>query len=98
MQSNLVSFSCCCLLHEAEDKRFSRDRDLFPNILSPLAVGIMFSSLMHPTKGLINQVLSLVGVLVQTGWVNPRLDLYSIILHRYLEGVGVSTVHLHCGN
>lgn len=80
---------CCSKLRT---KGFLETVIYFPNILSPLAVGIMFSSLMHPTKGLINQVLSLLGV-VGPDWLgNPRLALYSIILTDIWKGVGVSTV------
>lgn len=85
----LLAVVCCSGLRT---KSFLQTLIYFPNILSTLAVGIMFSSLMHPTKGLINQALSLVGIAGPDWLGNPRLALYSIILTDIWKGAGVSMV------
>lgn len=64
----------------------------FPNLVSTLAVGITFRSLMHPTRGLISAALTALGMPAPDWLGNPALALYSVILIDVWKGVGVATV------
>ncbi len=64
----------------------------FPNLLSTIAVGITFSSLMHPTRGVINKALSLVGITGPDWLGNVHIALLSVVLVDVWKGVGVATV------
>lgn len=64
----------------------------FPNLISTLAVGITFKTLMHPTRGLINAGLAAIGIAGPDWLGNPNLALYSVILVNLWKGVGVATV------
>jgi raffinose/stachyose/melibiose transport system permease protein len=64
----------------------------FPNLLSTIAVGITFSSLMHPTRGVINKALSLAGITGPDWLGNVHIALLSIVLVDVWKGVGVATV------
>ena len=73
-------------------KNFLRSIVFFPNLISTIAVGITFSALMHPTKGLINSV---VGIFGGTGadWLgNPKTALFAVIAVDIWKGVGIATV------
>lgn len=64
----------------------------FPNLVSTIAVGITFSALMHPSKGLINQFIGLFG-LGPVDWLgNIKIALFSVIGTDVWKGVGVATV------
>jgi len=64
----------------------------FPVLVSTVAVGITFSTLMQPSVGLINTVLGSLG-LPQPDWLgNPALALYSVALVDVWKGVGIATV------
>ena len=64
----------------------------FPNLVSSIAVGITFAALMHPTKGMINHVLGLVGI-AGINWLgNPDLALYSVIFTDVWKGVSIASV------
>jgi len=64
----------------------------FPNLISTLAVGITFRSLMHPTRGLINAALGAMGIAGPDWLGNVNLALYSVILIDVWKGVGIATV------
>jgi len=64
----------------------------FPNLLSTIAVGITFSSLMHPSRGVINKALSFVGIAGPDWLGNIHIALLSIVLVDVWKGVGVATV------
>lgn len=64
----------------------------FPNLLSTLAVGITFQSLMHPSRGLINTALNLIGITGPDWLGDIRLALFSVALVDVWKGVGVATV------
>jgi len=71
---------------------FLRSIIFFPVIISTVAVGVAFGSLMHPSRGLINAALSVIGI---TGidWLGDvRLALFSVILVDVWKGVGMATV------
>lgn len=52
----------------------------FPAVLSSVAVGLIFSSLYHPSAGLINRMLSGIGLdFLTRDWLgNPSLVMYSV--------------------
>ena len=64
----------------------------FPVLVSSIGVGITFTILMNPEKGLINQSLAQVGI-DGPGWLtNPSLALISVALVDVWKGVGLATV------
>ncbi len=73
-------------------KGFLRSMVFFPNLLSTIAVGITFSSLMHPTRGVINKALALIGLQGPDWLGNVHLALLSVALVDVWKGVGVATV------
>ena len=64
----------------------------FPNLISTLAVGITFRSLMHPTRGLINAALAAIGITGPDWLGSVNLALYSVIMIDVWKGVGIATV------
>jgi raffinose/stachyose/melibiose transport system permease protein len=69
----------------------------FPVLVSTIAVGITFSTLMQPSVGLINTVLGFFG-LAQPDWLgNPDLALYSVALVDVWKGVGIAMVIFMAG-
>ncbi len=64
----------------------------FPVLVSTVAVGITFATLMQPSIGLINTALGALG-LPQPDWLgNPALALYSVALVDVWKGVGIAMV------
>jgi raffinose/stachyose/melibiose transport system permease protein len=64
----------------------------FPTIVSIVAIGITFSTLMQPSKGLINTALGALG-LPQPHWLgDPKLALFSVIMVDIWQGLGIATV------
>lgn len=64
----------------------------FPVLVSTVGVGITFTVLMHPTQGMINEALAVIGI-KGPGWlVDPRLALFSVALVDVWKGVGLATV------
>jgi raffinose/stachyose/melibiose transport system permease protein len=64
----------------------------FPVLVSTVAVGITFATLMQPSTGLINTALDALG-LPQPDWLgNPNFALYSVALVDVWKGVGIATV------
>lgn len=64
----------------------------FPVLVSTVAVGITFASLMQPSIGLINTALGALG-LPKPDWIgNPGLALYSVALVDVWKGIGIATV------
>jgi raffinose/stachyose/melibiose transport system permease protein len=64
----------------------------FPNLLSTIAIGITFSSMMHPTQGVINQALSLLKIAGPDWLGNTKIALLSVIAVDVWKGVGMATV------
>jgi raffinose/stachyose/melibiose transport system permease protein len=64
----------------------------FPVLVSTVAVGITFSTLMQPSTGLINNALAVFGVQGPDWLGNPRLALFSVALVDVWKGVGLATV------
>ncbi|WP_415926770.1 carbohydrate ABC transporter permease [Devosia rhizosphaerae] len=64
----------------------------FPVLVSTVGVGITFTVLMHPTQGMINETLAMLGI-AGPGWlVDPKLALISVALVDVWKGVGLATV------
>lgn len=69
----------------------------FPVLVSTVAVGITFSTLMQPSTGLINTALGTIGF-PQPSWLgNPRLALYSVALVDVWKGIGIAMVIFSAG-
>lgn len=80
------------LTSKIKSKNFLRSVVFFPNLISTIAVGITFSALMHPTKGLFNKVLESIGMQGIDWLGNTDIALYSVILTDVWKGVGVATI------
>jgi len=64
----------------------------FPVLVSTVGVGITFTVLMHPSNGMINEGLAVLGI-KGPGWlVDPNLALFSVALVDVWKGVGLATV------
>lgn len=64
----------------------------FPVLVSTVGVGIAFTVMMHPTQGIINEALSLLGI-KGPGWLtDPKLALLSVALVDVWKGVGLATL------
>lgn len=64
----------------------------FPVLVSTIGIGITFAVMMHPTRGIINVSLDLIGV-DGPGWLtNPTLALYSVAFVEVWRGVGLASV------
>jgi raffinose/stachyose/melibiose transport system permease protein len=64
----------------------------FPVLVSTVGVGITFSTLMHPTNGLLNVTLSMFGVAGPAWLTNPKIALLSVAFVDIWKGVGLATV------
>ncbi len=64
----------------------------FPVLVSTVAVGITFATLMQPSIGLINTVLRSLGFLPPDWLGNPNLALYSVAFVDVWKGMGIATV------
>jgi len=64
----------------------------FPVLVSTVGVGITFTAMMHPTQGMINETLAMIGI-KGPGWLtDPRYALLSVALVDVWKGVGLATV------
>ena len=64
----------------------------FPAVISTVAVGVIFKSLMNPTWGPINQALGAIGINGPSWLGDPHLALFSVIFVDVWKGVGVAMV------
>lgn len=64
----------------------------FPVLVSTVAVGITFATLMQPSTGLINNTLAAIGIQGPDWLGNPALALYSVALVDIWKGIGIATV------
>jgi raffinose/stachyose/melibiose transport system permease protein len=71
---------------------FLRTVVFFPVLVSTIGVGIAFTIMMHPTRGIINVALHGIG-LPRPGWLtDPSLALFSVALVDLWKGVGLATL------
>lgn len=73
-------------------KHIIRSIVFFPNLVSTIAVGITFSSLMHPVRGLFNTLLAAMGITGPDWLGDVSIALFSVIGVDVWKGVGVATV------
>jgi raffinose/stachyose/melibiose transport system permease protein len=64
----------------------------FPVLVSTIGVGLTFTVLMDPQRGLINNALEVIGINGPDWLVNPKLAIFSIALVDVWQGVGLATV------
>jgi raffinose/stachyose/melibiose transport system permease protein len=64
----------------------------FPVLVSTVAVGITFAVLMHPSDGLINRSLEIVGIDGPRWLSDPNIGLFSVALVDIWKGVGFALV------
>jgi raffinose/stachyose/melibiose transport system permease protein len=64
----------------------------FPVLVSTVGVGLTFTVLMHPSRGLINHALAATGVAGPAWLVNPSYALLSVALVDIWKGLGLATV------
>ncbi len=88
----LALFIAVFLTSAIKTKNFLRAIVFFPNIVSTIAVGITFSALMHPTKGLFNKVLFTLGFPAIDWLGNAKGALFSVIAADVWKGLGIATV------
>lgn len=85
------------LTSKLKAKGFFRSIVFFPVLVSTVAVGITFSTLMQPSTGLINIALGFLGV-SKISWLgNPDLALYSVAFVDVWKGIGLALVILMAG-
>jgi raffinose/stachyose/melibiose transport system permease protein len=71
---------------------FLRSVVFFPTLISTIGVGLTFTVLMNPEKGLINESLDLIGI-QGPGWLtDPNFALISVALVDVWKGVGLATL------
>jgi raffinose/stachyose/melibiose transport system permease protein len=64
----------------------------FPTLVSTIGVGLTFTVLMNPEKGLINNALGVIGI-QGPGWLtDPKYALLSVALVDIWKGVGLATL------
>lgn len=73
-------------------KGLFRNIIFFPVLVSTVAVGITFSTLMQPSAGLINSGLSVLGLPTPDWLGNPDLALYSVVIVDVWRGIGLAMV------
>lgn len=88
----LALFIAVFLTSGIKTKNFLRAIVFFPNIVSTIAVGVTFSALMHPTKGLINKALGLFHIPAVDWLGNIKIALFSVIATDVWKGLGIATV------
>lgn len=88
----LAFFIAIFLTSNIRTKGFIRSAVFFPNLVSMMAVGLAFSYMMHPTKGLLNTVLQACGGTSVDFLGDPKLALLSIILVDVWKGLSISVV------
>ncbi|WP_028552886.1 carbohydrate ABC transporter permease [Paenibacillus sp. UNC451MF] len=73
-------------------KDYFRSMVFFPTLLSTIAVGIAFSTMMHPTQGVINTALAAMGINGPDWLGNTSIALLSVAFVDVWKGVGIATV------
>ena len=88
----LAFFVALFLTGKIKSKTYIRSTVFFPNLVSTIAVGATFASMMHPTKGILNKVLEMVGI-PGINWLGDgNIALYSVILVDIWKGLSIATV------
>ena len=69
-----------------------RSMIFFPVVVSTVAVGITFKVMMHPTDGLLNRTIALVGITGPDWLTDSQIALLSVALVDVWKGVGLAMV------
>ena len=85
-------FIALFLTSKIKTKTFIRSLVFFPNLVSAVAVGIIWKALMHPSKGLINTLLAVIGIDGPNWLGDTGIALFSVIFVDVWKGVSISTV------
>ena len=88
----IAFFIALFLTSKIRTKNFLRALVFFPNLVSAVAIGIVFKALMHPSKGLINAVSEAIGIAGPNWLGDTNLALFSVIAVDVWKGVSISTV------
>ncbi|MDR1107071.1 MAG: sugar ABC transporter permease [Treponema sp.] len=80
------------LTSRIKTKHIIRSIVFFPHLVSTIAVGITFSALMYPTKGLFNSILAFFNITGPDWLGDTSIALFSVIMTDVWKGVGVATV------
>lgn len=80
------------LTSKIRTKNYLRSVVFFPTLVSTIAVGIAFSTLMHPTEGLINTTLAFFGISGPDWLGDTRIALLSVAFVDIWKGIGFATV------
>lgn len=88
----LAFFIAIFLTSRIRSKDFIRSAVFFPNLVSTMAVGLTFLYLMHPTKGLFNNVLRGLGFGTVNFLGDENLALPSVIAVDVWKGLSISVV------
>lgn len=89
----IISFVIALFLTSAiRVKTLLRSIVFFPNLVSTVAIGITFTALMHPTKGIINQFLAIFGIDGPNWLGDASIALYSVVGVDVWKGVSIATI------
>lgn len=80
------------LTSKIKTKNFIRSAVFFPNLVSAIAVGITFTAMMHPTKGIINKLIEFFGGTRINFLGSTDFALFSVILVTIWKGLSIATV------
>lgn len=80
------------LTSKIRSKDYLRSVIFFPTLVSAIAVGVAFSSMMHPTEGVINKALAWFGVSGPDWLGDTSIALLSVAFVEVWKGVGFATV------
>jgi len=69
-----------------------RSMVFFPVLVSTVAIGVTFSVLLHPSDGLVNVALGVVGIDGPAWLTDPRIALLSVAIVDVWKGVGLATL------
>lgn len=79
--------------------RYFRTVMFLPAVLNTIAVGIFFTAILHPTKGMLNQLLGMLHLdFLQQYWLtNPRIAMYSISAIEVWQWAGYNMIIILAG-
>jgi raffinose/stachyose/melibiose transport system permease protein len=80
------------LTSRLRSRNLLRSAIFFPVLVSTVAVGITFAVLMHPSTGLFNRSLALIGIDGPQWLTSPSIALLSVALVDVWKGVGIALV------
>ena len=88
----LAFFIAVFLTGKIHTKNLIRSIVFFPNLVSTVAIGLTFTALMHPTKGVFNQVIAFFGGKGPNWLGNVDLALFSVAAVDIWKGISIATV------